>query len=446
MAPGRQTTQLRCNAAARRTAHALDSYVEAAALSERGRQRHGAWCAAFAFALAIGAAACGSDDADGWSSGDAGGGGATSSGGTTNSGGTTSSSSGGAGTSSGGNSTSGQGSGSASAGSGGSGGSASVDEPPSCAPGGPGLSTCGPDGNESCCTSLLVTGGTFYRTYSSNGGRATNTRDPATLSSFRLDKYEMTVGRFRQYVDYLVAGGSPPAAGSGKHTHLNDGQGVADSAKRGSFESGWNSSWDRYIPTGQGAAATWTKNLTPTVYGTWTANAGDNEMLPLTFMNWYEAHAFCIWDGGFLPTEAEWKYATAGGDEQRMYPWGSMDPGSGNEYAIYDCYYPSGRRGSCTGVANVPDVGSTPLGVGRFGQWDLSGSVWEWNLDVYANYVSPCEDCANLTGATNRVLPGGGFHTGLMPYLLSSNRSAVSYDPANYRGDYGVGVRCARTP
>ncbi|WP_437917003.1 SUMF1/EgtB/PvdO family nonheme iron enzyme [Sorangium sp. So ce302] len=181
-------------------------------------------------------------------------------------------------------------------------------------------------------------------------------------------------------------------------------------------------------------------------YGTWTANAGDNEMLPLTFMNWYEAHAFCIWDGGFLPTEAEWKYATAGGDEQRMYPWGSMDPGSGNQYAIYDCYYPSGRRGTCTGVVNVPDVGSTPLGVGRFGQWDLSGSVWEWNLDVYANYVSPSEDCANLTGATNRVLPGGGFHTGLMPYLLSSNRSAVSYDPANYRGDYGVGVRCARTP
>ncbi|WP_437594993.1 formylglycine-generating enzyme family protein [Sorangium sp. So ce1000] len=292
----------------------------------------------------------------------------------------------------------------------------------------------------------MVTGGTFYRTYSNNGSGATGTRDPATVSSFRLDKYELTVGRFRQYVNYLVAGGSPPAAGSGKHTHLNGGQGVADSGKRGSFEPGWNSSWDRYIPTGQGAAATWTKNLTPTVYGTWTDKAGDNEMLPLTFMNWYEAHAFCIWDGGFLPTEAEWKYAAAGGDEQRMYPWGSMDPGSGNQVAIYDCYYPTGRRGNCTGVVNVPDVGSTPLGVGRFGQWDLSGSVWEWNLDVYANYASPCEDCANLTGGTNRVLPGGGFHTGLMPYLLSSNRSAVAYDPGNYRGDYGVGVRCARTP
>lgn len=46
----------------------------------------------------------------------------------------------------------------------------------------------------------------------------------------------------------------------------------------------------------------------------------------------------------------------------------------------------------------------------------------------------------------DRVLPGGGFHTRLNPYLLSSNRQAVSYDAETYRGDYAVGVRCARSP
>ncbi len=324
------------------------------------------------------------------------------------------------------------------------GGNASA-EPASCAAGGPGLSTCGPNGNESCCLSLPVTGGMFYRTYQNSGSGATGKADAATVSSFRLDKYEVTVGRFRQYVSYLVGGGLPPPGGSGKHTHLSAGKGLTDSARAGSFEAGWDPSWNTTIPSGASAESTWAQNLNCGTYGTWTVNAGNNEMLPLTCLDWYEAHAFCIWDGGFLPSEAEWKYAAAGGDELRMYPWGSMDPGTASQYAMYDCYYPTGTRGNCASLANVAKVGSTPLGLGRWGQLDLAGSVWEWNLDEYASYVSPCTDCAYLTGATNRVLPGGGFHTGLMPYLLSANRTTVSY-ATTYRGDFGVGVRCARAP
>jgi len=59
--------------------------------------------------------------------------------------------------------------------------------------------TCGAAG-ESCCTSPEVTGGTFYRTYTNDGSGPTAEADPATVSSFRLDKYDVTVGRFRQFV------------------------------------------------------------------------------------------------------------------------------------------------------------------------------------------------------------------------------------------------------
>src|SRR5213076_223676 len=45
--------------------------------------------------------------------------------------------------------------------------------------------------------------------------------------------------------------------------------------------------------------------------------------LPITCATWFELYALCIWDGGFLPTEAEWNYAAAGGNEQRAYPWSS---------------------------------------------------------------------------------------------------------------------------
>ena len=325
---------------------------------------------------------------------------------------------------------------------------AASSSPPSCAPGGPGMSNCGPGGQESCCTSLPVSAGTFDRTYTNNGSGATGTADPATLSAFELDKYELSVGRLRQYVNYLAGGGALPAAGSGKHSHLNGGQGLADGSKAGSYEAGWDASWNSNIPTGANALSTWTKNLdcSTGTYATFTASAGANEALPVTCLDWYEAHAFCIWDGGFLPSEAEWRYAAAGGDEQRMYPWGSSAPGTMSQYLLYDCYYPTGSAGNCTSLANIAKVGSTTLGAGRFGQLDLSGSVWEWTLDVYsAKFVSPCTDCANLSGGTDRVLPGGGFHSGLTPYMLSANRTSVNY-ATTYRGDYGVGVRCARTP
>jgi len=337
--------------------------------------------------------------------------------------------------------------------------------PASCAASGPGRTDCGESANESCCTSLAVAGGTYSRTYANSGNGATGKADPATVSTFRLDKYETTVARFREYVKYLESGGSPPAAGSGKHTHLNAGKGLADSGKAGSFEPGWNASWNSKIPSGAGATAKWKALLTAkgtgsgggcNIYGSWSEQAGKNDLLPITCTSWYESYAFCIWDGGFLPSEAEWKYAAAGGDEQRRYPWGASDPGSKNEYAIYDCCYPDGKcsaaagRDTCTGLDNVAPVGSTAKGVGRYGQFDLIGNVWEWNVDRFANYVNPCQDCAYLSGNTsNRVLPGAGFHTGAnlgSSLMYSYNRTSVSYDADTYRGDYAVGLRCARSP
>ena len=80
-------------------------------------------------------------------------------------------------------------------------GSASSAEPPSCAPDGPGTTQCGPSA-ESCCTSPEVPGGTYFRNYYNNGKSGpTQEAHPATVSNFRLDKYLVTVGRFRRFVE-----------------------------------------------------------------------------------------------------------------------------------------------------------------------------------------------------------------------------------------------------
>jgi sulfatase modifying factor 1 len=318
-----------------------------------------------------------------------------------------------------------------------SGDASDAGSPPSCAPGGPGMTNCGDGGigNESCCTSLEVTGGAFYRTYTNDGGGPTAEADPASVSGFRLDEYEVTVGRFRQFVT-AWNDGYEPLPGSGKHAHLNGGLGLAwagGDAGAG-YEPGWVASDDGNIqPTNA--------NLSSDPYATWTPLAGNNENLPIDDVNWAEAYAFCIWDGGFLPSEAEWEYAAVGGAEQREYPWGATPPGAANQYAIYDCYYGSPLHGGCKfGVSNLAPVGTPTLGAGLWGQLDLGSNVNEWNLDWYAAYVEPCADCAYLTPSGARVNRGGSFWI----FALPESRNG---DPPTERGAYlGFGFRCARVP
>ena len=105
----------------------------------------------------------------------------------------------------------------------------------SCTPGGPGMTNCGA-ASESCCTSPLVTGGAFSRVYSSNGGVASGLSYGATVANFRLDKYEVTVGRFRRFVA-AWDGNWRPAAGAGKHVHVGA-LGLENAGSAGMHETG----------------------------------------------------------------------------------------------------------------------------------------------------------------------------------------------------------------
>ncbi len=342
-----------------------------------------------------------------------------------------------AGSSSGGGSSSGSSSDASGQGEGGydAGVEASVDAgiipPPSCAADGGGGTQCGVSG-ENCCISPQVEAGTFYRTYTNNGSGPTGEGAPATVSEFSLDRYEVTVSRFRRFVSAWNGGaGYVPPAGSGKHSYLNGGLGLANSASPGTYETGWLASDDANIAAND-------DNLGACVpFATWTPTPGTQENLPINCVNWYEAYAFCIWDGGFLPSETEWEYAAAGGSQEREYPWGNTPPSS-YEYAIARCDYPS-QTPQCTGVANIAPVGTAVLGVGLDGQLDLAGSVAEWVLDSHAVYVNPCIDCGYLMQG-QREIRGGWFSGGaLFPW-------ARDFFTQEYYRNYSVGIRCARAP
>jgi formylglycine-generating enzyme required for sulfatase activity len=300
------------------------------------------------------------------------------------------------------------------------GGDAGEDGPPSCR----GLPrTCGPNADDDCCASERVPGGEFLRGY--DDVTFTDPGYPATLDDFYLDTYEVTVGRFRKFVS-----GYPdtlPAAGAGANPN-NAG------------DPGWMRMWEANMPGTRAELLASLPVCSPVVIPTWTeAPAGANEALPMTCLEWFEAFAFCIWDGGRIPNEAEWNYAAAGGSEQRVYPW-SVPPTSTNitdTHAIYDHNF-CDPDGDCR-VSILPSVGALPAGNARWGQADMAGSVAEWVLDFYTEpYQNPCTNCAVTTTGSERVLRGGSR---IQPdrTLLASARSSYPPDLRDF-----VGARCAR--
>ena len=62
---------------------------------------------------------------------------------------------------------------------------------------------CGPNRDEDCCSAAMpIPGGTFFRSYdTASDAMYPSTSYPATVSPFRLDRFEVTVGRFRQFID-----------------------------------------------------------------------------------------------------------------------------------------------------------------------------------------------------------------------------------------------------
>ena len=297
--------------------------------------------------------------------------------------------------------------------------------PPSCS----GLpATCG-SGQDSCCSSAILPAGTYFRSFDVVGDTTSGiTSYPATVSSFQLDKYEVTVGRFRAFVNAGKGTQSaPPGAGAGAHANIAG--------------SGWETSWNTSLVVDRSALVTALK--CDSMFQTWTDVPAGNENRPINCVSWFEAMAFCAWDGGYLPTEAEWNYADTGGDQQRAYPWSSPPSAT-----IIDGTRASFDDGSgCIGdglpacaVTDLINVGTKPAGDGRWGHSELAGNVLEWTLDWAAAYTTPCTDCANLSPAASREIRGGSFSGGknglrtpLRANLPPAMRNAIT------------GLRCARS-
>ncbi|MCB0194523.1 MAG: SUMF1/EgtB/PvdO family nonheme iron enzyme [Anaerolineae bacterium] len=166
--------------------------------------------------------------------------------------------------------------------------------------------------------------------------------------------------------------------------------------------------------------------------------ADDN--LPIVGINWNQAAAYCAWTDARLPTEAEWEKAARGVDA-RIYPWGNEFDGSVLNYCDTQCVADWRDFNGDDGYRYTAPVGSYVAGASPYGVLDMSGNVWEWTADWYAEDTYAHSDYRNPTGpeaGVQKVIRGGSWL-----YPQKSLRVARRHKDVTTSAYDNIGFRCA---
>jgi formylglycine-generating enzyme required for sulfatase activity len=226
-------------------------------------------------------------------------------------------------------------------------------------------------------------------------------RKRVTVSSFFIDRYEVTNREYRRYLNSI----GPQA----RAQRVPDSTAFEDVASR--------TDWSTYF------------------------NGSTYANYPVVGVTWEDAKAFCEWMGMRLPTEAEWEYAARAGRIGGIYPWSGFSPQDARGRFLAN--YNPGRMGQAAdGYAFTAPVGSFPPS--QWGLHDMAGNVAEWVRDAYAPTYRTLEDLDPVytdPEETRHVVRGGSWSA-------NAFRIGVGYRDFQAADDSSprIGFRCAADP
>jgi len=231
----------------------------------------------------------------------------------------------------------------------------------------------------------------------------------AIVRPVAMDRYEVTVGRWRAALDagflpqgFVFANEGPLATGSG---------------------------------SGQGMC-------------TWSSAPMGREHFAINCLTWSAALSFCEFHGAGLPSEVEWEHAAtaAARADETLYPWGNAVPTCDRAvYGRWDATSSGGTDCKTLGFGPVPvDVGQdvTP----SIGVVGLGGGLTEWLRDTALPLTTRCWASAPLQdpgcddpAQGERSARGGNWSDNAIQLRAPMRKGYAAKDAG-----VGIGFRCSR--